>query len=209
MSAGNFHQWVQWGMAIAVLSASLATSACSHRTIKADFKTITTPPILTQSVLAKWDVRPFSLTQFVRGTSQNTNYQAHFEIEWKHKTLTIVALTPAGLPIFIIQASATDTQVQSFIPPSDEQVLMDSAWVLSDFLLAMAPVGLLQQSLSDPALHLLSITSRERQLNRGDTPAIRISYSEQKPFSGQVELTNLELEYRLYVDTLHMEQLTP
>lgn len=196
-------------MAIATLSASLVASACSHQATEADFKTITTPPVLTQSVLAKWDVRPFSMTQFVRGSSQNSNYLAHFEIEWKHETLTIVALTPAGLPIFTLQASATDTQVQSFIPPSNKQVLTDSAWVLSDFLLAMAPVGLLQQSLSDPALHLLSITSRERQLNRGDTPAIRISYSDQKPFASQIELTNLELEYHLYVDTLHIEELTP
>jgi Protein of unknown function (DUF3261) len=208
MNADKFSRW-RMGASIVTLSASLVTSACSHQAVKTDLGEITTPPVLTQNVLANWDARPFALTQLVRGTSQDTNYQVRFEIEWNQQTLTIVALTPLGLPIYLIQASATDTQVQLYTLPSDKQVIMDPSWILSDFLLAMAPVSLLQESLSDPTLHLLSATSRERILYRGDTPIIRISYSDENSFAGQLKLINLELAYHLRVDNLHTEELMP
>lgn len=183
--------------------------ACSTSLDKQHLQIDTKPHIAPSLILQHWKTTPFVLTQLVEGKFQDTTYQANFEIEWKDQTLTIVGLSLVGLPFFKAQVSATRTDLQLLIPDSEAHALMDPAWIVSDFLLTRAPAELLEDALLDSNLHIVSDTSLDRSLQRGDKTMVQIIYSEPSLFSSEVILNNLELGYSIYIKNLRLEEINP
>ena len=182
-------------------------STCSTTIDNKKIRLITTPHVSASLILDRWAVAPFSLTQIVESEFQGKSHKVHFEVEWKDRQLTIVGLTLASVPIFIIRASKIGKEIQLFIPDNNVSSVMDPEWVLSDFLLTVAPLGLLNSSLSSPTLRVTAETPLERHIMRQNKIIARILYSEPNRFSSKILLHNLEFEYILSVKNIRFQEI--
>lgn len=182
-------------------------STCSTTIDNKKIRLITTPHVSASLILDRWAVAPFSLTQIVESEFQGKSHKVHFEVEWKDRQLTIVGLTLASVPIFIIRASKIGKEIQLFIPDNNVSSVMDPEWVLSDFLLTVAPLGLLNSSLSSPTLRVTAETPLERHIMRQNKIIARILYSEPNRFSSEILLHNLEFEYILSVKNIRFQEI--
>ena len=182
-------------------------STCSTTIDNKKIRLITTPHVSASLILDRWAVAPFSLTQIVESEFQGKSYKVHFEVEWKDRQLTIVGLTLASVPIFIMRASKIGNEIQLFIPDNNVSSVMDPEWVLSDFLLTMAPLGLLNSSLSSPTLRVTAETPLERHIMRQNKIIARILYSEPNKFSSEILFHNLEFEYILSVKNIRFQEI--
>jgi len=205
-----FRLAIKWRVMIAIVPLFFALTACATGQNKKQYlQMISMPHVSAPLVLKAWKATPFALTQLVEGDFQGTRYQAHFEIEWRKQTLTIVGLSLAGLPLFKIQASEKGTDHRSLIPEAESKTAMDPAWVLSDFLLTIAPMQLLQSGLSSPDLQAISNVAQERTLQRQGKTAVSITYSQSGVFAPQIAFKNLELGYDLSIKNIQFEELKP
>ena len=182
-------------------------STCSTTIDNKKIRLITTPHVSASLILDRWAVAPFSLTQIVESEFQGKSYKVRFEVEWKDRQLTIVGLTLASVPIFIMRASKIGNEIQLFIPDNNVSSVMDPEWVLSDFLLTMAPLGLLNSSLSSPTLRVTAETPLERHIMRQNKIIARILYSEPNKFSSEILFHNLEFEYILSVKNIRFQEI--
>jgi hypothetical protein len=182
-------------------------STCSTTIDNKKIRLITTPHVSASLILDRWAVAPFSLTQIVESEFQGKSYKVHFEVEWKDRQLTIVGLTLASVPIFIMRASKMGNEMQLFIPDNNVSSMMDPEWILSDFLLTVAPLGLLNSSLSSPALRVTAETPFERHIMRQNKMIARILYSEPNKFSSEILFQNLEFEYILSIKNIRFQEI--
>ena len=194
---------------ISLLFVVFILSACSTTIDNKKIRLITTHHVSASLILDRWAVAPFSLTQIVESEFQGKSYKVHFEVEWKDRQLTIVGLTLASVPIFIMRASKIGNEIQLFIPDNNVSSVMDPEWVLSDFLLTMAPLGLLNSSLSSPTLRVTAETPLERHIMRQNKIIARILYSEPNKFSSEILFHNLEFEYILSVKNIRFQEIKP
>ena len=192
---------------ISLLFVVFILSACSTTIDNKKIRLITTPHVSAPLILDRWAVAPFSLTQIVESEFQGKSYKVHFEVEWKDRQLTIVGLTLASVPIFIMRASKMGNEIQLFIPDNNVSSVMDPEWVLSDFLLTVAPLGLLNSSLSSPTLRVTAETPLERHIMRQNKMIARILYSEPNEFSSEILFHNLEFEYILSVKNIRFQEI--
>jgi hypothetical protein len=192
---------------ISLLFVVFILSACSTTIDNKKIRLITTHHVSAPLILDRWAVAPFSLTQIVESEFQGKSYKVHFEVEWKDRQLTIVGLTLASVPIFIMRASKIGNEIQLFIPDNNVSSVMDPEWVLSDFLLTMAPLGLLNSSLSSPTLRVTAETPLERHIMRQNKIIARILYSEPNKFSSEILFHNLEFEYILSVKNIRFQEI--
>ena len=192
---------------LSLLFVVFILSACSTTIDNKKIRLITTPHVSAPFILDRWAVAPFSLTQIVESEFQGKSHKVHFEVEWKDRQLTIVGLTLASVPIFIIRASKIGKEIQLFIPDNNVSSVMDPEWVLSDFLLTVAPLGLLNSSLSSPTLRVTAETPLERHIMRQNKIIARILYSEPNRFSSKILLHNLEFEYILSVKNIRFQEI--
>lgn len=161
------------------------------------------PPIIVEDVLGVWDAPPFRSTQLVVTESHGTSFQALFEIEWLDRVLTIVAMTPMGLLIFEVQASATGIHLTAGL--EQDGTNLNPAWVLSDFLLATAPTLLLRPALRD-SFATFGLENRTRQLIGADgSVLITLTYADDKFLTSRLKIDNHLVGYRLVIDTLQFE----
>lgn len=194
-------------MGASLLFVMLILSACSTVIENKKIRLITTPHVSAPLLLDHWTVAPFSLTQIIESEFQGKSYKVHFEVEWKDRQLTIVGLTLASVPIFIMRASKTGNEMQLFIPDNNVSSMMDPEWILSDFLLTVAPLGLLNSSLSSPALRVTAETPFERHIMRQNKMIARILYSEPNKFSSEILFQNLEFEYILSIKNIRFQEI--
>jgi hypothetical protein len=192
---------------VSLLFVVFILSACSTTIDNKKIRLITTPHVSAPFILDRWAVAPFSLTQIVESEFQGKSHKVHFEVEWKDRQLTIVGLTLASVPIFIIRASKIGKEIQLFIPDNNVSSVMDPEWVLSDFLLTVAPLGLLNSSLSSSTLRVTAETPLERHIMRQNKIIARILYSEPNRFSSEILLHNLEFEYILSVKNIRFQEI--
>jgi len=192
---------------VSLLFVVFILSACSTTIDNKKIRLITTHHVSAPLILDRWAVAPFSLTQIVESEFQGKSHKVHFEVEWKDRQLTIVGLTLASVPIFIIRASKIGKEIQLFIPDNNVSSVMDPEWVLSDFLLTVAPLGLLNSSLSSPTLRVTAETPLERHIMRQNKIIARILYSEPNRFSSEILLHNLEFEYILSVKNIRFQEI--
>ena len=192
---------------ISLLFVVFILSACSTTIDNKKIRLITSHHVSAPLILDRWAVAPFSLTQIVESEFQGKSYKVHFEVEWKDRQLTIVGLTLASVPIFIMRASKIGNEIQLFIPDNNVSSVMDPEWVLSDFLLTMAPLGLLNSSLSSPTLRVTAETPLERHIMRQNKIIARILYSEPNKFSSEILFHNLEFEYILSVKNIRFQEI--
>jgi len=182
-------------------------STCSTTIDNKKIRLITTPHVSASLILDRWAVAPFSLTQIVESEFQGKSYKVRFEVEWKDRQLTIVGLTLASVPIFVMRASKMRNEMQLFISDNNVSSMMDPEWVLSDFLLTVAPLGLLNSSLSSPALRVTAETPLERHIMRQNKIIARILYSEPNEFSSEILFQNLEFEYILSIKNIRFQEI--
>jgi hypothetical protein len=192
---------------VSLLIVIFIFSACSTTIDNKKIRHITTPHVSAPLILDRWAVAPFSLTQIVESEFQGKSYKVHFEVEWKDQKLTIIGLTLASVPIFIIQASKMGNEMQLFIPDNNISSMMDPEWVLSDFLLTVAPLGLLNSSLSSSTLRVTAETPLERHIMRQPKMIAQIFYSEPNKFSSEILFHNFEFEYIFSVKNIRFQEI--
>jgi hypothetical protein len=192
---------------VSLLFVVFILSACSTTIDNKKIRLITTPHVSASLILDRWAVAPFSLTQIVESEFQGKSYKVRFEVEWKDRQLTIVGLTLASVPIFVMRASKMRNEMQLFISDNNVSSMMDPEWVLSDFLLTVAPLGLLNSSLSSPALRVTAETPLERHIMRQNKIIARILYSEPNEFSSEILFQNLEFEYILSIKNIRFQEI--
>jgi hypothetical protein len=194
-------------MGVALLSVIFFLSACSTATDNKKIRLIATPHVSAPLVLDRWAVAPFSLTQIIESEFQGKSYRVHFEVEWKGRQLTIVGLTLTGVPIFIMRASKMGNEIEFITLDNNVSSIMDPEWVLSGFLLTLVPLGILNSSLSSPALSVTDETPLERHIMRENKTIARIFYSEPNKFSSEILFQNLELEYILSIKNIKFQEI--
>jgi len=106
-----------------------------------------------------------------------------------------------------MRASKMRNEMQLFISDNNVSSMMDPEWVLSDFLLTVAPLGLLNSSLSSPALRVTAETPLERHIMRQNKIIARILYSEPNEFSSEILFQNLEFEYILSIKNIRFQEI--
>jgi len=192
---------------VSLLFVIFILSTCSTTIDNKKIQLITTPHVSASLILDRWAVAPFSLTQIVESEFQGKSYKVRFEVEWKDRQLTIVGLTLASVPIFVMRASKMGNEMQLFISDNNVSSMMDPEWVLSDFLLTVAPLGLLNSLLSSPALRVTAETPLERHIMRQNKIIARILYSEPNEFSSEILFQNLEFEYILSIKNIRFQEI--
>lgn len=111
--------------------------------------------------------------------------------------IKLMALTPAGLPMFTITHRQQNTQLEKHLPLPAQ---VDPYAILQDLQLVFWPAASLDNALDVD--WKLAQKKHKRIFTYQNTPGIEIQYATSNPWQGEVTLDNHLLGYQLFIKTL-------
>lgn len=146
-----------------------------------------------------------TLSQRVVGEFDGQKRSFRIEVEVTPTHLTMVALTPFGVPLFSLMQSSEQIKVDTF---SREPLPFDPRYILSDFQLAHWPVPILKPKLISVGLYLKEENwGRLRKLlGKRNKVLAEIHFVRHTRDRVDIVIEHFDFPYRLQIETLKSYQ---
>lgn len=179
------------------LAAALTLAACASARTPSGHDDHLTEALLPPSSLGG----SLSLSQRVVGEFEGQKWSFRVEADVTPTQLTMIALSPLGIPLFSLEQSSEAVIVETFSP---EPLPFDPRFILLDFQLAHWPTTVLKAKFISLGLHLEAERSGgwRKLLGKSNELLAEVSYRQGTSDGADIIIEHFDFSYRLEIETL-------